>query len=240
MSINLQPRISFRLLGRSFLAFVLTPERPLLDWLMELDRKVGSSPKFFANRPIVLDLTGFMSTKMEAEDIVAHLEYRDLRLIAVEGVAAGWLPERLAPLPGVLQPVGMFTPKEDGPLLQPAADRTSKCATLLIDEPVRSGQIISYLEGDVTVVGSVASGAEIIAGGSIHVYGALRGRAYAGAAYAGTNSYSGARIFCTKFDAEILVIDGLYRTADDFDHALRGTPVQARLDHGIMNIKTVN
>jgi septum site-determining protein MinC len=168
----------------------------------------------------------------------------------VEGVAAEWLPERLAPLPGVLQPVGMFAPKEESPRLQteppqfnsaqPAADRISKCATLLIDEPVRSGQIISYLEGDVTVVGSVASGAEIIAGGSIHVYGALRGRAYAGAAYAGTNSHSGARIFCSKFDAEILVIDGLYRTADDFDQALRGTPVQARLDHGIMNIKTVN
>ena len=202
MSINLQPRISFRLLGRSFLAFVLTPERPLLDWLMELDRKVGSSPKFFANRPIVLDLTGFMATKMEAEDIVAHLEYRDLRLIAVEGVAVEWLPERLAPLPGVLQPVGMFAPKDESPLLQgepphvtSPQDRISKCATLLIDEPVRSGQIISYLEGDVTVVGSVASGAEIIAGGSIHVYGALRGRAYAGAAYAGTNSHSGARIF---------------------------------------------
>ncbi|WP_306723581.1 septum site-determining protein MinC, partial [Gulbenkiania mobilis] len=49
--------------------------------------------------------------------------------------------------------------------------------SLVINEPVRSGQSIMFPEGDVTVIGSVASGAEIIAGGSIHVYGALRGRA---------------------------------------------------------------
>jgi septum site-determining protein MinC len=245
VSVNVQSRISFRLLGRSFLAFVLAPERPLDEWLMELDRKVGSSLNFFANRPIVLDLTSIAPTKMEAEDIVAHLEYRDLRLIAVEGVAADWFPEQLAPIPGTMQPVGMFAPREDSRLLQPeppqivtrqpAADGNSKCAALLIDEPVRSGQIITYLDGDVTVIGSVASGAEIIAGGSIHVYGALRGRAFAGA-----NGNSGARIFCNKFDAEILVIDGLYQTADDFDRSLHGTQVQARLDHGIMNIRTMN
>jgi septum site-determining protein MinC len=235
VSVNVQSRVSFRLLGRSILAFVLAPDRPLEDWLAELDRKLASSFSFFANRPIVLDLTSIAPTKMEAEDLVAHLEHRDLRLIAVEGVAADWLPERLAPLTGVMQPVGMFAPREDSKLLQPAIDDTSKCAALLIDEPVRSGQIISYLEGDVTVIGSVASGAEIIAGGSIHVYGALRGRAFAGA-----NGNSGARIFCNRFDAEIMVIDGFYQTADDFDRSLHGTQVQARLDHGIMNIRTMN
>jgi septum site-determining protein MinC len=90
-------------------------------------------------------------------------------------------------------------------------------------------------QGDVIVVGSVASGAEIIAGGSIHVYGSLRGRAFAG-----TNGNTNARIFCSKFDAEIMVIDGLYKTADDFDLALRGTSVQARLDRNVMNIEQMS
>ena len=90
---------------------------------------------------------------------------------------------------------------------------------------MRSGQTISFPEGDVIVVGSVGSGAEIIAGGSIHVYGALRGRAIAGAAGDGT-----ARIFCQDLDAELLSIDGHYRVAENFDGALRGRPVQARLD----------
>ena len=109
------------------------------------------------------------------------------------------------------------------------------CAALLVNEPVRSGQSIIYPHGDVIIVGSVASGAEIIAGGSIHVYGCLRGRAFAG-----TNGNTNARIFCSKFDAEMMVIDGLYKTADDFDLALRGTSVQARLDRNVMNIEQMS
>ena len=75
---------------------------------------------------------------------------------------------------------------------------------------VRSGQTIEFPHGDVTVIGSVGSGAEIVAGGSIHVYGSLRGRAIAGCTGNGK-----ARIFCRKFEAELIAIDGLYKTADD-------------------------
>ena len=241
MSVAVQTRISFRLLGRSYLAFVIAPERPLVDWLVELDRRVESSMSFFANRPLVLDLTNSAPTKAEALEIIAFIEERNLRLIAVEGVDADWVPPRLAPLPGAVQSVGMFAPKEEEkpsrpePPWEPETTIGSPCAALLINEPVRSGQTIIYPHGDVIVVGSVASGAEIIAGGSIHVYGSLRGRAFAG-----TNGNTNARIFCSKFDAEILVIDGLYKTADDFDLALRGAAVQARLDRNVMNIEQMS
>ncbi len=56
----------------------------------------------------------------------------------------------------------------------------TKPTSLLLDSPVRSGQTMIFPEGDVTILGSVGSGAEIVAGGSIHIYGALRGRAMAG------------------------------------------------------------
>ena len=195
---------------------------------------------FFANRPLVLDLTNVAPTKAEALEIIAFIEERNLRLIAVEGVDPDWVPPRLAPLPGAVQSVGMFAPKEEKPSppeppWEPETAIGSPCAALLINEPVRSGQTIIYPHGDVIVVGSVASGAEIIAGGSIHVYGSLRGRAFAG-----TNGNTNARIFCSKFDAEILVIDGLYKTADDFDLALRGAAVQARLDRNVMNIEQMS
>src|SRR5262245_63453301 len=49
-------------------------------------------------------------------------------------------------------------------------------SSLLLESPIRSGQSVIFPYGDVTVLGSVASGAEVVAGGSIHVYGALRGR----------------------------------------------------------------
>src|SRR5947209_15568979 len=58
--------------------------------------------------------------------------------------------------------------------------RRQEPSSLLIENPVRSGQSIIFPNGDITVLGSVASGAEVVAGGSIHIYGTLRGRAMAG------------------------------------------------------------
>lgn len=95
----------------------------------------------------------------------------------------------------------------------------------MIDQPVRSGQSVIYPEGDVTVIGSVASGAEVFAGGSVHVYGTLRGRVVAG--FTGNPR---ARVFCRKLEAELVAIDGVYRTADDMDAALRGRAVHAWLE----------
>jgi septum site-determining protein MinC len=77
------------------------------------------------------------------------------------------------------------------------------------------------------VIGSVASGAEVFAGGSVHVYGTLRGRVVAG--FVGNPA---ARIFCRRLEAELLAIDGVWRTADDMDPVLRGRAVQAWLEGG--------
>jgi septum site-determining protein MinC len=110
-----------------------------------------------------------------------------------------------------------------------------KPMSLLLENPVRSGQSIVFAEGDVTVLGSVGSGAEIVAGGSIHVYGTLRGRAMAG-----VNGNSAARIYCQKIEAELLAIDGYYRTAEDISATLRDRPAQAWLDGDIMRISPLN
>ncbi|MBB6412377.1 septum site-determining protein MinC [Mesorhizobium sangaii] len=97
--------------------------------------------------------------------------------------------------------------------------------TLMIKSPIRSGQAIVHPHGDVIVLGSVASGSEIIAAGSIHVYGTLRGRASAGAL-----GNKGARIFCRRNEAELLAVDGWYVTAEEMEGVSRGKPVQAFLD----------
>ena len=94
---------------------------------------------------------------------------------------------------------------------------------MLIDRPVRSGQSIVFDHGDITIIGAVSSGAEVIAGGSIHVYGALRGRAIAGLTVG-----SAARIFCQKLEAEMVGIDDRYRTAENWGAALHGRAVQVR------------
>jgi septum site-determining protein MinC len=87
----------------------------------------------------------------------------------------------------------------------------------------------------VTVLGSVASGAELVAGGSIHVYGTLRGRAMAGS---GGNSR--ARIFCSKIEAELLAIDGYYLTAESIDQTFPKGPAQAWLDGDALKIATLD
>ncbi len=106
-----------------------------------------------------------------------------------------------------------------------------KPASLLIDNQVRSGQSVVFTEGDITIVGSVSSGAEIVAGGSIHVYGTLRGRAMAG-----INGNLNARIYCQKIEAELLAIDGYYRTAEQIDATSYDGPIQVWLQGDVVQI----
>jgi len=110
-------------------------------------------------------------------------------------------------------------PKPSAPEARPTLQ------SIVIRDPVRSGQSVIFPEGDVTIIGSVASGAEIIAGGSIHIYGTLRGRAMAGSL-----GNASARIFCRKLEAELLAIDGIYKMADDIAPGLRGHSVQLWLE----------
>jgi septum site-determining protein MinC len=114
-------------------------------------------------------------------------------------------------------------------------DARRGAATLLLDKPIRSGQSIFFPDGDVTVLGSVGSGAELVAGGSIHIYGTLRGRAMAG-----SHGNARARIFCSKIEAELLAIDGHYLTADLMDKGLRDRPVQAWLEGNAVRITTLD
>ena len=105
---------------------------------------------------------------------------------------------RAVELPGP----GLTAPVTPAPTAVRSAPQKQQLASLMIEDPVRSGQSVVFIEGDVTVLGSVGSGAEIIAGGSIHVYGALRGRALAG-----VTGNARARIFCHRVEAELLAID---------------------------------
>lgn len=218
---------SLRLIGRSYMAFALTPEAPVADWLAELDARLARAPEFFADRAVVLDLTGVKLSRSGIEHLVASLLERRVRVMGLEGVDASKLGANLPPLlhGGRAAPAAEIT-KKTGPAEKPAPVSPPRPTSLLLNEPVRSGQSIVFPDGDISVLGSVASGAEIVAGGSIHIYGTLRGRAMAGSL--GNNPE--ARIFCQKIEAELLAIGGYYRTADEIDETLRGGAMQAWLD----------
>src|SRR5262249_22515071 len=109
--------------------------------------------------------------------------------------------------------------------------RRQEPSSLLIESPIRSGQSVIFPNGDVTVLGSVASGAEVVAGGSIHIYGALRGRAMAGAA-----GNPRARVFCRQNEAEVVSIDRYYLTGEEMDASLRSRPAQCWLENRVLAI----
>jgi septum site-determining protein MinC len=235
--------IRFR--GRSFVALVLAPELPFGDWLERLDTLAERSAGFFLGRPIVLDVAGVAMTKADLAELIAELHKRNVRIMGIEGAKPSLLGLGLPPEMRGGRPAGDIEAPETPPApveakpatdtagdapdqpqaVQMTATQSQPTPSLIIETPIRSGQSVVFPEGDVTVLGSVASGAEIVAGGSIHIYGTLRGRAIAGSI-----GNANARIFCQKLEAELVAIDGLYKTAEDMESQTRGRPVQFWLE----------
>jgi len=178
-----------------------------------------------------------LPSKSELVSLIADLKARNIPIIAVEGVDPGLLDCDLPPL--ISKSRSCDVVDEADPKTPDASeddkDDTPEPATLLLDRPVRSGQSIVFTKGDVTVMGSIASGAEVIAGGSIHVYGALLGRAMAG-----VMGNAKARIFCNRFDPELVAISGLYATVNETTSHLCGRPVQAWLDKKVLQMKELS
>ncbi|WP_217577820.1 septum site-determining protein MinC [Mesorhizobium sp. GbtcB19] len=272
---------SIRFRARSFVAFTLSPEAPIADWLEGLDHWIANSPGYFAGRPVVLDLNILQPGPEEIGALVGVLGSRGIRVYAIELEGAELGPE-LPPLlagakeataEGLLGRAARKAKAEELEVTAPQAPvevpeceaalqapedepadpalarleavrvealqtRTTEPAgqgaepvqpsagTLMIKAPIRSGQSVFHPHGDVIVLGSVASGSEIVAGGSIHVYGTLRGRAIAG-----SEGNVSARIFCRKNEAELLAVDGWYTTAEEMEGVSRGKAVQAFLDN---------
>jgi septum site-determining protein MinC len=242
MNGTVRQRQSMRFCGRSYMAFLFTPELPLENWLADLDTGLERSPGFFIGRPVVLDLSALQMTGAEIAKLIANLQERNIRIMGLEGVDATMVGPDLPPLlrggraASTIEMLQARPEKKSEPASAPEAPAAKQqTGSLVLQDPVRSGQSVVFTEGDVTVLGSVGSGAEIVAGGSIHIYGTLRGRAMAG-----VSGNSKARIFCHKIEAELLAIDGYYRTAEDLNANLRNRPVQAWLEGSTMMITALN
>jgi septum site-determining protein MinC len=235
-----QTRQLVRMRGRSYVAFVFSPVVPVNGWLEEVDATLARSPGFFVGKPVVLDLSALELSSSGISHLVGSLEQRNIRVLGLEGVDEALVTTSMPPLlTGGRNTILAQNEPNDARQVREVAKEFQKAkpkpASLLIETPVRSGQSIVFTEGDVTILGSVGSGAEIVAGGSIHVYGTLRGRAMAG-----IEGNASARIFCQKIEAELLAIDGFYQTAEDIGDHLRHRPAQAWLAGDVMRIEPLN
>lgn len=218
----------------------------------ELERRVRTSPQMFHRAAVVLDLSHL--PKLPDDGMVdALLEaIRSAGMLPV-GIAYGTpeteaLAERMnLPLiakfraqyePASGDGAGQVAPPAPGraeapraPLDADDANGSATTAQHHTGSAVRSGQQIYARDRDLVVTAAVANGAEVIADGSIHVYGSLRGRAMAGA-----QGDESARIFCSDFRAELVAIAGHYRVFEDMPKEFEGQPVQCWLDNGKLMI----
>lgn len=238
------------------MALVLAPELPLTEWVQALDAQIARSPNFFDGRPVIVDLGAFPRDSQGVAGFLSLLRDKGVHIIGTEGAHPSWEGvERW----GRPLPLSGSTGAEPPPAAQPQASQPAAAAsgsappaaapaetpavepapaeptTLVVDHPIRSGQSVVFERGDLTILGSVASGAEVIAGGSVHIYGTLRGRAVAGLA---GNAKS--RIFCRNLQAELVAIDGVYQTADDMPPSVIGKAAQAFLDGEHMRITSLD
>lgn len=213
----------------------------------EMRSRVQRAPKLFARAAVVVDFGGLARTPDAA---TARALIEGLREAGVFPVALAYgtaETERLSEALG-LPLLAKFrasyeradgTMPEPEPASQPRRESAASPAApaapapaastpspgLIQATPVRSGQQVYADNRDLTVLTTVGAGAEVIADGSVHIYGALRGRALAGA-----QGNEQARIFCREFHAELVAIAGHYKVLEDIPKDLRGKAVQVWLE----------
>ena len=216
---------------RTVRAIVLAPQRPLANWLVLLDRSVQQTQSPFGGKAVLLDVSGLQPKQGELKALLARLHKRNIPIMAVEGSGLASLGPGMPPLINAGSQTSEAEPVSVSDV--PAKIPAPRAAARVIEGAVRSGQSIVFPEGDLTIIGPVSSGAEVVAGGSIHIYGALRGRAVAG-----STGNRQARIFCRELEAELLAIDGHYKTADDIAPDVLGRATQAWLESDTIRVAT--
>jgi septum site-determining protein MinC len=190
----------------------------------ELARQIERSPRFFRKAPVVLDLRGaggFEGVEDFAEARRVLREYT-LILTGVQNASPAQLEAAAAAGLASFAPTAA-QPSRPRAELAPSPPPPAQKARL-VTQPVRSGTQIYARGTDLVVTAAVSAGAELIADGNIHVYGALRGRALAGA-----DGDKAARIFCSRLEAELVSIAGNYLVSDQLPPGERGNPVQIAL-----------
>ena len=224
----------------------------------EMSERVQGAPKLFQRAAVILDFGGLSDCPDAAtvKALVAGLRdagvlpvaiaygTREIEALSVEVGLPLLAKFRTAyePLAGTAAPEPAPSPvpakaekKSAAPEAKPAPPAKAAAEVGMVQlSPVRSGQQLYAQNRDLTVCAAVGAGAEVIADGSIHIYGALRGRALAGA---GGNT--SARIFCREFNAELVAVAGTYKVLEEIPKALLGKPVQIWLENDSLRIEAL-
>jgi len=222
---------AFKLKGSFFPLSVLHLINPNIEKVVaQLNDIVQQAPNLLKNAPLIIDLDMLDAAAEMPNFNVLNDILKSYGLIPIgvghtnEEQAKAAIEGGLAVLPNLpTEPVKSRT-------------KTAKTAeSKVITSPIRSGQQIYAKNADLIVLNSVSPGAEILADGHIHVYGALRGRALAG-----VNGNKNARIFCQVLEAELVSIAGCYMLHEDIDVLQNTQAMQIYLQDGHLRIASLN
>ena len=204
-----------------------------------LEAKVAQAPQFFNCAPLVLNVER-LSEIPDFEQLRELVESGDFVLVGITG-ARDETMKTAAKAAGLAVMVSGKSRKTDPEPAAPAPDPVEAAPVQAPMEPskvhvgpVRSGQQIYAAGTSLVVLGSVSPGAEDIADDSTHVYGALRGRAIAGA-----KGNPKARIYCQQLQAELLSIAGTFQLSDALPAGVIQEPVHIRLDNEQLRIDRI-
>ncbi len=231
----------FQLKGGLFTLTVLHLQTiDLKEFEETLNTKIAESPDFFKQLPVIVDLS-------QLPEDALHLDFNWLKNLLIN---QGIIPVALHNIPKNL--LNKATQSDWGifPNIQPRYDKpkaevelkkeTEKVtapqeeitAVKLVTNHIRSGQQVYHPGGDLIIINTVNTGAEVLADGNIHIYGALRGRALAG-----VKGDTSARIFCQSLEAELVSIAGKYKVLESIADEWRGKAVQIYLENDDLKIE---
>lgn len=224
--------------------------------------QVSAAPELFQDAAVALDLSA-VENAMDVElleDLLMRLRYagiRPLGLIATEenrfaeaarALSLSLLPEPRAmrtstrepelSAPAVTEPVAPVPAAEPLRVERPVAPTEAQAVrsgTQRYHGQVRSGQQMYAKDQDLIVTGAVGASSEVIADGSIHIYGRLMGKVIAGA-----QGDREARIYCLAFGAELVSIAGIFRVFESIPIDLAGKAVQISLDGDKLRFDPLN
>ena len=168
----------------------------------QLEQHINTAPKLLNNALIILDFTKYQIdiNGQQFTELINLLNQYKMQIIGFSGTTQ--------------QQTDIIKTINNLPFIDKNKRKTSKLKTepnykvtnKTCIGPIRSGQQIQNLKGDIIIIGSVNSGAEIIAAGSVHIYGKLSGKCIAG-----YNNNKNAMIFCQSLNAELISIAGIYK-----------------------------
>jgi septum site-determining protein MinC len=206
----------------------------------ELQAQIASAPNFFKHTPVILDFSDKILSATALRNFIKYLRTHHILPI---GIISDHIPLQGYALKNGLAifPKNRTSVQEKPASSQPTSQAPIKQASVvnptfakIIVNPVRSGQQIYAKNTDLIILNSVSHGAEVMADGNIHIYGALYGRALAG-----VNGNTQARIFCQKLNAELISIAGLYQLSDDFNLKKSTENLQVYLSDQKLHIETL-